>query len=148
MKLLNKKAMTLFELLAVIVILGIVAVIAFPTVNRLIENQRKSSFAEQANLFVQNAVQLAEDEYEFLEYPEFTYFLNNSDDPEYEADFDISDEFPKMPADYEGKITFNVDDEELTITSITFQNDKYELIEPNEYTLTIRFNRSDVDEKE
>src|SRR5690554_5531462 len=104
MKLLNKKAMTLFELLAVIVILGIVAVIAFPTVNRLIENQRKSSFAEQANLFVQNAVQLAEDEYEFLEneegvpLTEFTYCLNiDSNDPEYNEDFDISDEFPKMP---------------------------------------------------
>jgi len=49
MKLLNKKGMTLFELLAVIVILGIIAAIAFPTVNTLINNSKRNAFVEQAS---------------------------------------------------------------------------------------------------
>lgn len=52
---LTKKAMTLFELLAVIVILGIIAAIAFPTVNRLIKNSRMDTVVAQANMFVNAA---------------------------------------------------------------------------------------------
>lgn len=52
---LTKKAMTLFELLAVIVILGIIAAIAFPTVNRLIKNSRMDTVVAQANMFVSAA---------------------------------------------------------------------------------------------
>ena len=47
--------MTLFELLAVIVILGIIAAIAFPTVNRLIKNSRMDTVVAQANMFVSAA---------------------------------------------------------------------------------------------
>lgn len=46
---LTKRAMTLFELLAVIVILGIILAIGFPTVNRLITNSRKDTFAANVN---------------------------------------------------------------------------------------------------
>jgi|GEM_PF-2073584 len=52
---LTKKAMTLFELLAVIVIIGIIAAIAFPTVNRLIKNSRMDTVVAQANMFVSAA---------------------------------------------------------------------------------------------
>lgn len=52
---LTKKAMTLFELLAVIVILGIILAIGFPTVNRLIDNSRKDAFAANVNSYISAA---------------------------------------------------------------------------------------------
>lgn len=52
MKNINTKAMTLFELVAVILILGVITAIAFPSVNRLIENQKKQHLRkEQIYLF-------------------------------------------------------------------------------------------------
>ncbi len=51
----NKKAFTLIELLAVIVILGILLGIAIPRVSQYINDSRKKSFASQAELYV-NAV--------------------------------------------------------------------------------------------
>lgn len=44
MKLINKKAFTLIELLAVILILGIIALIAIPTVNNIINESKKGAF--------------------------------------------------------------------------------------------------------
>ena len=52
MKILTQKAMTLFELLAVIVILGIVAAIGFPTVSKIIDNSRKDAFIADITNFV------------------------------------------------------------------------------------------------
>ncbi|NLG82279.1 MAG: type II secretion system protein [Bacilli bacterium] len=52
---LTKKAMTLFELLAVIVILGIILAIGFPTVNRLITNSRKDAFVANVNSYISAA---------------------------------------------------------------------------------------------
>lgn len=53
---LNKKGLTLVELLGVIVILGIIAAIAFPTVGNIMENQRKEGFAQNVNSFVEAAL--------------------------------------------------------------------------------------------
>lgn len=47
----NKRGVTLVELLAVIIIMGIIAAIAVPTIGSLIENQRiKAADAEWANV--------------------------------------------------------------------------------------------------
>ncbi|QVK19184.1 prepilin-type N-terminal cleavage/methylation domain-containing protein [Mycoplasmatota bacterium] len=62
MKLLNKKGMTLFELLAVIIILGIVAAIAFPAVNNLINNTKKDAFVSNGNSFVSYSITQAKAE--------------------------------------------------------------------------------------
>ena len=51
----NKKGITLVELLAVLVILGIIAAIAVPTVNTLITNTRARADVESANSYVQAA---------------------------------------------------------------------------------------------
>ena len=40
----NKKGFTLVELIAIIVILGVVLVIAIPTVSNIVENSRIESF--------------------------------------------------------------------------------------------------------
>ena len=53
----NKKGVTLVELLAVIIILGIIAAIAVPTIGNLIENQKvKAAQTEWAN--IQDAARL------------------------------------------------------------------------------------------
>ena len=51
----NKKGITLVELLAVLVILGIIAAIAVPTVGGLIERARENAAVETGNGYVQAA---------------------------------------------------------------------------------------------
>ena len=123
MKLLNKKAMTLFELLAVIVILGIIAAIAFPTVNRIINNNREKAFVAEANLFISTAKAFALDDKNLIEDDEdgkYVYHVNS------EGEADITDEFSGYTSDYEATITFEIDsDGDLIITAILFKNDSY-----------------------
>ena len=54
----NKKGFTLVELLAVIVILGILLLIAVPAVQNIIENSRNKAFESNAKLALQNVQQL------------------------------------------------------------------------------------------
>ncbi|MGG3842159.1 prepilin-type N-terminal cleavage/methylation domain-containing protein [Anoxybacillus kestanbolensis] len=54
----NEKGLTLIELLAVIVILGIIAAIAIPSIGGLIENSRKDAHIANAQQMV-NAARLA-----------------------------------------------------------------------------------------
>ena len=51
----NKKAFTLIELLAVIIILGILLLIAIPSVTKYIENSRKSSYITTAKGYINGA---------------------------------------------------------------------------------------------
>ena len=51
----NNKGFTLVELLAVIVIMGILMMVAIPSVTRTIENSRKDSFVDIAKSYA-NAV--------------------------------------------------------------------------------------------
>ena len=48
----NKKGFTLVELLAVIVILGVLLLIAVPSITGVIENSRKNSFVSSVNMVV------------------------------------------------------------------------------------------------
>ncbi len=54
MKKINKKGFTLVELLAVIVILGVLLLIAVPSVNNIITSSRKKAFLSQVKLAVEN----------------------------------------------------------------------------------------------
>lgn len=54
-KLKNQKGMTLVELLAVIVILGIISAIAIPSIGGLIENSKKDAFVANAQQMVSAA---------------------------------------------------------------------------------------------
>ena len=59
MKKLNSKGFTLIELLAVITIMGILMMVAIPSVSRTIENSRRDTFADVAKTYintVRNAV--------------------------------------------------------------------------------------------
>ena len=59
MKRLNKAGFTLIELLAVITIMGILMMVAIPSVSRTIENSRRDTFADNALTYistVRNAV--------------------------------------------------------------------------------------------
>ena len=56
---LNRKGFTLIELLAVITIMGILMLVAIPSVSRTIENSRRDTFADNAIVYintVRNAV--------------------------------------------------------------------------------------------
>ena len=52
MKKLNAKGFTLIELLAVITIMGILMIVAIPTVSRTIENTRRDNFLDTAKQYV------------------------------------------------------------------------------------------------
>ena len=54
----NKKGFTLVELLAVIVILGILLLIAVPAVQNIIASSRKKAFESNAKLALENVQQL------------------------------------------------------------------------------------------
>ena len=55
MKKLNAKGFTLIELLAVITIMGILMMVAIPTVSRTIENSRKDTFIDTMKSYVNGA---------------------------------------------------------------------------------------------
>lgn len=55
MKNLNKKGFTLVELLAVIVILGVIMLIAIPSVGTIIKNSKENSFASSGNMYISTA---------------------------------------------------------------------------------------------
>ena len=55
MKKLNAKGFTLIELLAVITIMGILMMVAIPTVSRTIENSRKDTFIDTAKSYINGA---------------------------------------------------------------------------------------------
>ena len=52
MKKLNRKGFTLIELLAVITIMGILMMVAIPSVSRTIENSRRDTFADNALTYI------------------------------------------------------------------------------------------------
>lgn len=54
MKKINKKGFTLVELLAVIVILGVLLLIAVPSVTNIINNSKKKAFVSAAKLMIEN----------------------------------------------------------------------------------------------
>ena len=51
----NKNGFTLIELLAVITIIGIILLIAIPSIYLIVENSRRSAFAKLAHTYI-NAV--------------------------------------------------------------------------------------------
>ena len=55
MKKINSKGFTLVELLAVIVIMGILMMVAIPSVTRTIENSRKDTFVDIAKSYANAA---------------------------------------------------------------------------------------------
>ena len=59
MKKTNKKVFTLVELLAVIVILGVLLMIAVPAIQNVIRNSRKKSFESAAKLALENVETMA-----------------------------------------------------------------------------------------
>ncbi|MFO7969081.1 MAG: prepilin-type N-terminal cleavage/methylation domain-containing protein, partial [Candidatus Izemoplasmatales bacterium] len=79
----NKRGVTLVELIAVLVILGIIAAIAIPTIGNLIDNQReKAAEAEWSN--IEEAARL----YATSEEPDNPFSLQDMIDEGYISNFD------------------------------------------------------------
>lgn len=62
----NKKAFTLIELIAVIVILSLIALIVFPAVNSVIKNSKEKAYQEQIKTIIKSAKQLSYENSEVL----------------------------------------------------------------------------------
>lgn len=51
----NKKAFTLIELVAVIIVIGIIGLITFPIVNSTIKNSREKSYNAQVEMIIESS---------------------------------------------------------------------------------------------
>ena len=71
----DRKGFTLVEILAVIIIVGIIMLIAIPAVTNYISDSRKSAFLSSINKYIDIAI----DDVTSLEYsvsnPEYTYYI-------------------------------------------------------------------------
>lgn len=157
MKLLkDKRGMTLFELLAVIVILGIVAAIAYPTVTTLINNQKRKAFVEQANIFVNHVITLARAD---LHEPDgkldvTTYYFGK-------IDFDPDTQDPLAPApvsledDFSGNFNAYIvlgtseSGNDVIVIEFYYADDNYSITkDENSEDFTIPFTQNDIDKKD
>ena len=71
----NNKAFTLIELLAVIIILGVIMLIAIPSVTRYVSNSRKTSYIATAKRYIQGARNIVNDSSSDLFDKDTTYYI-------------------------------------------------------------------------
>ncbi len=71
----KRKGFTLIEILAVIIILGILMIIAVPAVTRHINDSRKSTFVNSAKKFMDAALDEVTDMEYSLTNPDYTYYI-------------------------------------------------------------------------
>lgn len=130
----NKKGLTLIELLGVIVILGIIAAIAFPAINGTIENSRKDAFAANVNSFIEAAVNDARtrnldngiEEFAYYVDTDGNYFYSTADstttlDASKPSNAPTADINFTKPLGLKGGVVFvSIDNETLSIT-VTIQ---------------------------
>ena len=69
----HRKGFTLAELLAVIAILGVIALIAFPAVNKVIKNSKEKAYTAQKEIILSSAKSWALDNINDLSEEENTY---------------------------------------------------------------------------
>jgi type IV pilus assembly protein PilA len=89
----NQRGLTLVELLAVIVILGIIAAIAVPSIGGIIEKSKKDAAIADA-LQIINAAKLAhtaDPEVKSWDQDDLKEYLSSSDDTEFTVDYITTD---------------------------------------------------------
>jgi len=144
---LTKRAMTLFELLAVIVILGIIIAIGFPTVNRLISNSRKDAFAANVNSYISAAKTDALSDWAATgKGLTKTYYIASSDKPNTGNSEQVTFDITGLSA---GAVEIVVSDDG-SVTSVKIVKDfkstqgNLTIKTTNENVLNKTFNRTDV----
>lgn len=144
---LTKRAMTLFELLAVIVILGIIIAIGFPTVNRLISNSRKDAFAANVNSYISAAKTDALSDWAATgKGLTKTYYISSSDKPSTGNSEQVTFDITGLSA---GAVEIVVSDDG-SVTSVKIVKDfkstqgNLTIKTNNENVLNKTFNRTDV----
>lgn len=153
---LTKRAMTLFELLAVIVILGIILAIGFPTVNRLITNSRKDTFAANVNSYISAAKTDALSEWAATgSAVNHVYYIGDVDQTGFPTDATPVEEDFGLKG-FAGAVHVNVNSDgsiEFVNVIVGFSNNNFELKEESYITggqpINIKdtsFNRNNVDD--
>lgn len=71
----NNKGFTLIEILAVVIILGILMIIAIPSVSEYISNSRDSSFITSAEKFIDAAIADINAREYLVTNPDYTYYI-------------------------------------------------------------------------
>ncbi|NNU91207.1 prepilin-type N-terminal cleavage/methylation domain-containing protein [Anoxybacillus sp. CHMUD] len=130
----NEKGLTLIELLAVIVILGIIAAIAIPSIGGLIDNSKKDAHVANAQQMI-NAAKIAvtadkdlipaNGKYTVLPlaYLENKGYLETVKDPDGDAET-----YEKGPDSYDGKpITNQNDDTKASYSYVLIKNENTKL---------------------
>ncbi|MGG3957273.1 prepilin-type N-terminal cleavage/methylation domain-containing protein [Bhargavaea massiliensis] len=112
----NEKGLTLIELLAVIVILGIIAAIAIPSVGALIDNSKKDAHISNAKQLV-NATRLAitadtsntnKAKFTMTELVNGGYLEKVPKSPGDEGDYDGTNSFVTVTKDSNGNLSYKV----------------------------------------
>ena len=75
---LNKKGFTLIELLSVIIIIGVISIIAIPSISGYISNSRKVSYVTTASQYIESAKALVETRKFPISSKNITYYIPTS----------------------------------------------------------------------
>ena len=159
MKETNKKGFTLVELLAVIVILGVLLMIAVPAIQNVIKKSRKNSFESAAKLAIENVETIASTEKVratisecYVPITEYEYIVNSKKETVPKMDLERGsfgeNAIGYIRVDSEGKGTIYLQNNDYLVNGNTLDEVKAESVtKENKDTITEANMKSTINSK-